>query len=140
MYPLNYFFFFGFAGSLSLQRLFPRCSEQRLLSSCRLLAAVAPLVMEHGSRARGLRYLQLPGSRAQTQYLWRTGLVDFPGGSDGKTSACNSGDPGSIPGSGRSSGEGNGNPLQCSCLENPRGGGAWWAAVYGVAQSRTRLK
>ena len=37
-------------------------------------------------------------------------------------------------------GEGNGNPLQCSCLENPRGGGAWWAAVYGVAQSQTRLK
>ena len=37
-------------------------------------------------------------------------------------------------------GEGNGNPLQCSCLENPRGGGAWWAAIYGVAQSRTRLK
>ena len=37
-------------------------------------------------------------------------------------------------------GEGNGNPLQCSCLENPRGGGAWWAAVYGVTQSRTRLK
>ena len=36
-------------------------------------------------------------------------------------------------------GEGNGNPLQCSCLENPRGGGAWWAAIYGVAQSRTRL-
>ena len=38
------------------------------------------------------------------------------------------------------SGEGNGNPLQCSCLENPRDGGAWWAAVYGVTQSRTRLK
>ena len=37
-------------------------------------------------------------------------------------------------------GEGNGNPLQCSCLENPRDGGAWWAAVYGVAQSRTRLQ
>ena len=36
--------------------------------------------------------------------------------------------------------EGNGNPLQCSCLENPRDGGAWWAAIYGVAQSRTRLK
>ena len=45
-----------------------------------------------------------------------------------------------IPGSGRSPGEGNGNPLQCSCLENPRDGGAWWAAIYGVAQSRTRLK
>ena len=37
-------------------------------------------------------------------------------------------------------GEGNGSPLQCSCLENPRDGGAWWAAIYGVAQSRTRLK
>ena len=37
-------------------------------------------------------------------------------------------------------GEGNGNPLRCSCLENPRDGGAWWAAIYGVAQSRTRLK
>ena len=39
-----------------------------------------------------------------------------------------------------SPGEGNGNPLQCSCLENPRDGGAWWAAIYGVAQSQTRLK
>ena len=37
-------------------------------------------------------------------------------------------------------GEGNGNPLQCSCLENPRDGGAWWAAIYGVAQNQTRLK
>ena len=48
----------------------------------------------------------------------------FPGGSDGKASACNVGDPGSIPGSGRSPGEGNGNPLQHSCLENPMDGGA----------------
>ena len=46
-------------------------------------------------------------------------LINFPGGSDGKASACNAGDPGSIPGSGRSPGEGNGNPLQHSCLENP---------------------
>ena len=49
----------------------------------------------------------------------------FPGGSDGKASARNEGDPGSIPGSGRSPGEGNGNPLQHSCLENPMDGGAW---------------
>ena len=56
-----------------------------------------------------------------------------------KGSAYNAGDLGSIPGSGRSP-EGNGNPLQCSCLENPRDGEAWWAAIYGVAQSRTRLK
>ena len=45
--------------------------------------------------------------------------MDFPGGSDGKESACNAGDPSLIPGSGRSPGEGNGNPLQCSCLGNP---------------------
>ena len=49
----------------------------------------------------------------------------LPCGSDGKASACNVGDLGSIPGSGRSSGEGNGNPLQYSCLENPMDGGAW---------------
>ena len=48
----------------------------------------------------------------------------FPGGSDGKVSACNAGDPGSIPGSGRYPGEGNSNPLQHSCLENPMDGGA----------------
>ena len=48
----------------------------------------------------------------------------FPGGSDGKASACNEGDPGSIPGLGRSAGEGNGNPLQHSCLENPMDRGA----------------
>ena len=51
--------------------------------------------------------------------------VGFPGGSDGKASACNAGDPGLIPGSGRSPGEGNGNPLQYSCLENPMDRGAW---------------
>ena len=49
----------------------------------------------------------------------------FPGGSDFKASASNAGDLGSIPGSGRSPGEGNGNPLQYSCLENPMDGGAW---------------
>ena len=51
-------------------------------------------------------------------------VVGFPGGSDDKASACNAGDPGLIPGSGRSPGEGNGNPLQHSCLENPIDGGA----------------
>ena len=63
---------------------------------------------------------------------------DFPGGSDGKVSAYNVEDLGSIPGSGRPPGEGNGNPLQYSCLENPMdGGGAWQATVHGVAKSRT---
>ena len=57
-----------------------------------------------------------------------------------KESTCNAGDPGSIPGSGRSPGKGNGNPLQDSCLENPMDRGAWWATVHGVSKSRTRLK
>ena len=63
----------------------------------------------------------------------------FPGGSDGKASAYNARDAGSIPGSGRSPGEGNGNPRQYSCLENPMDGGAWQATVHGVAKSRTQL-
>ena len=65
--------------------------------------------------------------------------MGFPGGSAGKESACNAGGLGLIPGLGRSPGEGNGNPLQYSCLENPMDGGAWWATVHGVAKSRTRL-
>ena len=59
--------------------------------------------------------------------------------SEVKESAWNAGDPGSIPGLGRSPGEGNGNPLQYSCLENPMERGAWWATVHGVAKSWTRL-
>ena len=66
-------------------------------------------------------------------------MLDFPGGSDGKASADNAGDLGSIPGSGRSPGEGNGNPRQYSCLENPMDREAWQATGHGVAKSRTRL-
>ena len=57
-----------------------------------------------------------------------------------KNRDANARDPDSIPGLGRSPGEGNGNPLQYSCLENPRDGGAWWATVHGVAKSWTRQK
>ena len=60
----------------------------------------------------------------------------FPGGSEVKASACNAGDLGSIPGSGRSPGEGNGSPLQYSCLENPIGGGAWWVQSTGSQRVR----
>ena len=63
----------------------------------------------------------------------------FPGGSEDKASACKAGDPGSIPGLGRSPGEGNGNPLQYSSLENPMDRGAWRATVHRVSKSRTRL-
>ena len=66
-------------------------------------------------------------------------IWDFLGGSDGKESLCNTGNQGSIPRSGRSPGEGNGNPLQYSCLENSMGGGAWRITDHGVAKSQTRL-
>ena len=65
--------------------------------------------------------------------------LGISGGSDNKESACNAEDPGSIPGSGRSPGEGNDSPLQYSCLENPMDRGAWRASVHGVPKSRTLL-
>ena len=58
----------------------------------------------------------------------------FPGASDTKESASNAGGPGLIPGLGRSPGEGNGNPLQYSSLENPMDRGVWWATIHGVAK------
>ena len=81
-------------------------------------------------------------SRAMSNLL--LGLVrcikpGFPGGSDGKEPACNAGDPGLIPGLGRSPGEGTGYPLQYFCLENSMDRGAWWATVHGVAKSWTLL-
>ena len=66
--------------------------------------------------------------------------MGFPCGSAGKEFTCNAGDPGSIPGSGRSPGEGDGNPLQYSCLVNHMDRGARWATVYGVTKSQTTLR
>ena len=71
-------------------------------------------------------------------YIYHSAYTGFPGGSDGKESACNVGDLGSIPGSGRSPEEGDGNRLQYSCLENSMDRGAWQATVYEVAQSQTQ--
>ena len=64
----------------------------------------------------------------------KTVFMDFPHNSVGKEPVCNAGDPSSIPGSERSSGEGNGNPLQYSCLENPMDRGAWRATVHRIAK------
>ena len=73
-------------------------------------------------------------------YYTNVKALELPSSSNGKESACNAGDLGLIPGSGRSPGEGNGNPLQYSCLEDSMDRGAWGAAVHGVAKSRTRLR
>ena len=70
-------------------------------------------------------------------FILKSSLTDS---SVSKESACNAGDPSLIPGLGRSPRGGRGSPLQYSCLENPHGQRAWWAAVSGVTQSRTRLK
>ena len=80
--------------------------------------------------ANHLKYMKNSYNIRFTIYTW-----GFPGDSDGKESACNVGDPGSIPGLGKSPGEGNGNPLQYSCLENPVNRAAWQATVHGVEKS-----
>ena len=77
------------------------------------------------------------GNRFGIHHIWHhICWLNFPDGTDGKASAYNAGDPGSIPGLGGSLGEGNGNPLQYSCLENPMDVRAW-ATVYAVAESDT---
>ena len=82
--------------------------------------------------------MQKEAGQRQIEFCQENAMVIVnTGGSDGKASVCNVGDPGSIPGLGRSPGEGNGNPLQDYCLENPMDRGAWRATVHGVAKSRT---
>ena len=81
-----------------------------------------------------------PRTRGPWSHVELSGATEgFPGGSDGKESVCNAGDPRSIPRSGRSPGEGNGNLLQCSCLENSMDRGAWQATVHEVSKSWIRL-
>ena len=88
-------------------------------------------------------YKKSPSLEIKTfHFTWRDILnintsEAFPGGSDGKESACNAEDPGSIPGLGRSLGEGNGNPLQYSYLENSMDTGAWWVMAHRVTKSQT---
>ena len=86
-------------------------------------------------RAGGYRVLNAETFMSALQLKYS----ELPWWLSGKESACNAGDPGSIPGLGRSPGEGNGNPLQCSCLENSMDRGAWRAAVHRITKSRTRL-
>ena len=112
-----------------LHRLVSREWGYTLVVVLRLLTAVASFCC--GSRA-----LECAGfSSCSFQALDQC----FPGSSDGRESAYNAGDPGSIPGLGRSPGEGNGNPLQYSCLENSMDRRSWWATVCWIAKSQTQL-
>ena len=97
-----------------------------------------PLGREKGP---GLRKVVAAESRVTPfMFGWRfSDQAGSPGGSDSEESTCNAGDPGSIPGSGRSPGEGNGHPFQYSCLEKPMDTGAWRATVHGITKSPTRL-
>ena len=109
-------------GSCSLlQRIFPTQGSNPGLLHCRRLL----YQLSHQGNPRILQPIHKTGSSlSQLRH---------------KGSACNAGDLGLIPGSERSPGEGNGNPLQYSCLENPMDRGVWWATVHGVAETRTRL-
>ena len=104
--------------------------SQLCLTLCDRTDCSPPGFSVHGIlQTRILEWVSMPFSR---------GHPGFPGGCDGKASACNAGDPGLISESGQSPGEGNGNPLQHSCLENSMDGGAWWTTVHGVAKRWTR--
>ena len=98
--------------------------------------------IEFGKQYAGLEWVSQGVLVIKTHLLmqetWKTRVwyLCFPGSSDGKESACNAGDLGSVPGLGRSLVEGNGNPLQNSCLENSLDRGAWWATFHGLTKSQ----
>ena len=92
-------------------------------------------VKRNGARNRHNLVFMMSMIQSKIRYLTYEELLGFPGGSDGKGSACDAGDLGLIPGLGRSLGEKNGYPLQYSCLENSMDRGAWWATVRVIAES-----
>ena len=114
----------------------------RTLSSAFFIHPQRLLRVGRGARLSVLHSLYVPPMDEKEFAFLHWSHWGFPGGSSGKEPACQCRRQkrrGSIPGSERSSGGGNGNPLQCSCLESPLDRGAWWATVQRVAQSRTRL-
>ena len=135
-------------------------SLQLWLTLCNAMDSSLPGSSVHGVlQARILEWVAMPSSRGYTHththththihiclYTYTSVIriyiyiyIDFPSGSDGKESAYNAGDLGSIPGLGRSLGKGHGNPLQYSCLVNSMERGSWWATGHGVTKSRTWL-
>ena len=122
-------------------------SLQLCLIPCNLWTVAQQALLSNGIlQASILEWIAMPSSRASswprdwTHVSYITGFGRwFPGGSDCKECAWNAGDPGSIPGLGRYPGEGDGHPLQYSCLENSMDRGAWQSTVHGVTKSWTQL-
>ena len=106
-----------------------------LAQDCHAVVKLLSMVSWYGIQVQQPRHLK---QERDDKYKDKC-RFSFPGGSDSKESACNAGDPSSISGSESYPGEGNGNPLQYSCLENPMDRGARWATVHGVTKSWTRL-
>ena len=106
---------------------------QRLFRLLKWLPAVREMQIKTTKR-----YHLMPVRMAMTKKT-KDRVLAFPGGSDGKESACYAGDLGSIPGLEKSSGEENSYPFQYSCLINPMNRGAWWDTVHGATKSQTRL-
>ena len=134
-YPSHRFFLSVFSCGKSLLPVFRLFSDSFSIRSCSLGVPVGGgkfciFLISHLDHSSLIKLSSI--------YVFLS-FMGFFGGSEVKASACNAGYLGSIPGSERSPGEGNGNPLQHSCLENPMDGGAWWATVHGVAKSQTRL-
>ena len=124
----------------------PRLPSAHLLPDWTLPNSGKCLWLHHKNRPDTHMCRGVSGWPVQNHKTWLSQLsfgdnkaipLGFSGSSDGKEFACNVGDLGSIPGLGRSSGEGNGYPPQYSCLENPMDRGAWWVIVHGVAESDT---
>ena len=109
----------------------PAVPPHLTLPSCSVIHDHSPFTPRAKSSASSYNCTFKMHTKSDLSYNLSMGL---PGGSVGKESTCSIGDPGSIPGLGRSPGEGNGSPLQCSCLENPINREAWQATVHGVAK------
>ena len=103
-----------------------------------LFRRIKPCLSKHTEHSSSDSAVHLLGTRPSSTHTkeHKGTWMRFPGGSDGKEFTCNAGDPGSISGSGRFPGEGNGYPLQYSCLENPVDRGAWSAIVHGIKKSQ----
>ena len=122
---------------MSIESVIP---SNRLILCCPLLLpSVLPSIRVFSSESVLRIRRPKDGDSAPASVLPMNNWQWFSGGSDSKASACNAGDLGLIPGLGRSPGEGNGSPLQYSCLENFMDWAAWWATVHGVTNSQTRL-